>query len=578
MVCKVKFTFHIFVFDTIKIRRMRSYYFLIFISLFFFKQTSTLFGQHDQVLDSLSYRLETARNDSTRVSILIQISGTYFSFDLPLSFQYAEKALKVAENSKNQSLIAQALMNVGNAYFFQGVFDLAAKHYYNAMSIYKETGNKLGYANSLTNLGGLHLQLHKFEESKEYLNEALQIFLSVSSDRGDTIPPTQVISIYNNLGIAHENLSEYNQAIEYYQRGISLAKRLSSEMRNLAMLFNNLGSSYMKRGNSTEAIENMEQALRIRIEMSDKSGEASSYRMMGIFYITQRNYTKALTLFYRGLALATEVGSTPILSSISEKMFDIYSLKNIPDSALKYHILLKNYSDQLKNEETLRELTRMEIISQYQEREKLQKVEQRRQTLRLVSISIVLVLLVVILGLLYILSQSRLRRVSLMNRNIQLATEKAELEREALSRELEMKNKELTTNVMYQIRKNELINSIAEKLLANSHNFKKENQTLIKEIIKELEDTQEESIWTEFESRFHQVHNKFYEKLNTINPELSPNERRLCAFLRLNMSTKEISAITGQSLRSIEVARTRLRKKLDLTNTDQGLIEFLSTL
>jgi len=114
--------------------------------------------------------------------------------------------------------------------------------------------------------------------------------------------------------------------------------------------------------------------------------------------------------------------------------------------------------------------------------------------------------------------------------------------------------------------------------LAYSHNFKKENQLLIKSIIEDLENTQEDSVWEEFETRFHQVHNKFYEKLNETHPNLSPNERKLCAFLRLNMSTKEISSITGQSFRSIEVARTRLRKKLNLTNSDIGLIEYLSGL
>ncbi|PKP39074.1 MAG: hypothetical protein CVT98_03425, partial [Bacteroidetes bacterium HGW-Bacteroidetes-15] len=318
--------------------------------------------------------------------------------------------------------------------------------------------------------------------------------------------------------------------------------------------------------------------LLIRRSINDKNGEAASYRMLGILYKNQKNYKRAIEKFYKGYVLASEVGSTPILSSISEQLFEIYNLSNRPDSALKYHILVKNYSDILKTEETLRELTRMELLTQFQEKEKIQQVEQRRQIMWYFFIATTLLLIVIILGLLYILSQNRLRRLSLLNSNIQLASENATLERETLAKELEIKNKELTTNVIYQIRKNELINSIAEKLMANSHNFKKENQNLIREIIKDLENTQEEAIWKEFESRFHQVHNQFYEKLNSINPDLSPNERRLCAFLRLNMSTKEISSITGQSLRSIEVARTRLRKKLNLTNSELGLIEHLSSL
>jgi hypothetical protein len=106
----------------------------------------------------------------------------------------------------------------------------------------------------------------------------------------------------------------------------------------------------------------------------------------------------------------------------------------------------------------------------------------------------------------------------------------------------------------------------------------KQDDSWILEIIRDLEKTQEKSVWNEFEVRFQQVHNDFYKKLNDINPELSTNERRLCAFLKLNMTTKEISTITGQIPRSIDVARTRLRKKLNLTNSEVSLIEFLCTI
>ncbi|NLO49679.1 MAG: hypothetical protein GX103_00750, partial [Bacteroidales bacterium] len=86
-----------------------------------------------------------------------------------------------------------------------------------------------------------------------------------------------------------------------------------------------------------------------------------------------------------------------------------------------------------------------------------------------------------------------------------------------------------------------------------------------------------DDVWTEFEVRCQQVHNDFYTKLNERFPNLSANEKRLSAFLRLNMSTKEISAITYQSPNSITVARSRLRKKLGL-DTDENLISFLETL
>jgi len=104
------------------------------------------------------------------------------------------------------------------------------------------------------------------------------------------------------------------------------------------------------------------------------------------------------------------------------------------------------------------------------------------------------------------------------------------------------------------------------------------HQSAIQKILLELQSNLQPELWNEFEYRFQQVHEQFYNSLNEKFPDLSPSERRLCAFLKLNMTTKEISAITHQNAKSIDVARTRLRKKLDLTGTDQNLVTFLEQL
>lgn len=85
-------------------------------------------------------------------------------------------------------------------------------------------------------------------------------------------------------------------------------------------------------------------------------------------------------------------------------------------------------------------------------------------------------------------------------------------------------------------------------------------------------------VWEEFEYVFVQVHPDFFETLGTRFPDLTPNEKRLSALLRLNLSTKDISNITHQSVHSITVARTRLRKKLGLSNTNENLVTFLCQL
>ena len=95
-------------------------------------------------------------------------------------------------------------------------------------------------------------------------------------------------------------------------------------------------------------------------------------------------------------------------------------------------------------------------------------------------------------------------------------------------------------------------------------------------IARKLKKNAESEIWEEFELRFKQVHGDFYSKLLENFPDLSQGEQRLCAFLRLNMSTKEISDLTGQSISALEMARFRLRKKLGISSTDVNLAKFLS--
>ena len=82
-------------------------------------------------------------------------------------------------------------------------------------------------------------------------------------------------------------------------------------------------------------------------------------------------------------------------------------------------------------------------------------------------------------------------------------------------------------------------------------------------------------VWEEFEYRFQNVHEEFYQNLKKKFPDLTPAEIKLAAFLRLNMNTKEIASITNQSVNSLETARYRLRKKLGITNQEVNLVNFL---
>lgn len=555
----------------------RSSCFFTLLVILFSVLSVNLSGQDIQKLDSLTYQLEMATDDSLRVYSLIEISREYSLDDLSAGLRYAERALETARLSKNPQLVSMALSHMGFVCFQYGLLDLAAKHYYEFRDLNKQLGNNDGVLKGMINIGSIKLMMQKFEETRDDLLDVIRLIEEMDAAKSvpDTLPRVELPTIYNNLGVAYENLGFPEDALEYYLRGASIARRIPGQELVLARLLNNLGKLYGEMGRPDEALREMNDALDIRMNAGDRHGQASSYRNLGQFHFNREDYAIAFDYAYRGMALAERLGSLQLLINFSSQLYEYYEFKNQADSALKFHKKFKDYSDQLNNEETHREITRLEITAQFQERELLRQMEQRRKEQRYKFSGGFVLLIAVILGLLFFLTRSRARRLQLANENFLLESERNQLIRQNLENELEIKNKELTTNVMYQIRKNELVNEITQKLLMYSHGLNREQQELIKGIIRDLEKTQDESVWQEFEMRFHQVHNDFYDKLQQINPDLSPNERRLCAFLRLNMTTKEISSITGQSLRSIEVARTRLRKKLHLTKSDVNLIDFL---
>ncbi len=176
--------------------------------------------------------------------------------------------------------------------------------------------------------------------------------------------------------------------------------------------------------------------------------------------------------------------------------------------------------------------------------------------------------------MLFLLSQNRLKRLRLEKDNANLASENLELEKAVLKQELDLRNKELTTNVMYLVQKNEYITDIAERVISIKKNLSDTNSNVIDKLISDLQSNSDDKVWKEFEIRFQEVHQDFYSRLNARFPDLTPNEKKLAAFLRLNMTTKDISAITFQSPDSIKIARSRLRKKLGLPQ-EANIIAFL---
>ena len=143
------------------------------------------------------------------------------------------------------------------------------------------------------------------------------------------------------------------------------------------------------------------------------------------------------------------------------------------------------------------------------------------------------------------------------------------IKNEQLKEDFKSKSNELAASIMSMARNNELLSEIKD------HLTKVEDQQSLASVTALIDkNLSQDENWEFFREAFDSTDNEFFKKLNSMHPDLSPSDLKLCAYLRLNMSSKEIAQLTNISPKSVEIKRYRLRKKLDL-ESNQNLINYI---
>lgn len=147
---------------------------------------------------------------------------------------------------------------------------------------------------------------------------------------------------------------------------------------------------------------------------------------------------------------------------------------------------------------------------------------------------------------------------------------------EQLQAEIASKNRELANSAMNIVYKNELLQKLSDEINSfKDSTGKKLSEDQLRKVHNVIDEgMSDERDWNIFERSFNEAHENFFKKLKNGHPDLVPNDLKLCAYLRMNMSSKEMASLLNISLRGVEIRRYRLRKKLNLAH-DKNLVEFL---
>lgn len=424
-----------------------------------------------------------------------------------------------------------------------------------------------------------------------------------------------LIDYYNQLGVTYyyEQL-DMPKSFEYFKKALELSKKLKIE-KNISRTLSNYGLAYLEKENHETALSYFRQAIASYKKEYKKEGTMEFYSNMGVAFIYAQKNDSAAIYLNKSLLLAKE---TPGLDDDAERLMylgvfnqeigknddavdflldayklidnlssfrskilvcealaDAYAGKGVFKEAHDFRDKEKVYRDSLRIvslEESSLSYKYKSELDDLKNRNRIQQIEKDKESERFQFWVVIGILAIIVLtGFVIFLvfrHRSNQKRLFLLN-------EKEKLEKKQVGLELEANEREVVAKSMFLLEKDNLINNISNKLRATLPKLEGDSYIVVNGLISELHFSVNNKRWDEFELRFNKVHPTFIQSLEKKHPKLSNNERKLCAFLLMNMSSKDISSITGQTVHSINIARSRLRIKLQLVHSGEDLSSFL---
>ncbi len=496
---------------------------------------------------------EKLKKDSEigRINRNLAILG-YETGNYTIALAHIKKSIAIFSEKINDSLsLANALDTNSKIQIYQGNYKLALKPALQSLRILERLDEPQWLAHALNNLGIIEFYNGNYTKTIEHNKRALEIYEDLNMK-------WWCAQALNDIGNAHYYLEDYDKAESTLEECESLAREISN-LSVLGTALNNLGKTLIKKSQVDKAIIRLEESLKIAWEMDAKNKVVERYNDLGNAFFEKGAVNRSIELYTHAIDLADSIGAKDNLKNGYFFRSKSYAYINSYEKAYLDQENLRILNDSLYNEKKAQQL--QELLTIYETEKKEQQIILQEKEITVLeqqaSISSLQKLLLAIGLLLSLIGFYAIRQK--LNRN--------KLEKEKVDAELAFKKKELTTHALHLAKKNEVLEGLKQKAqeLKTQDGSTNGYQQLIRTINFDLQD---DNNWKNFSRYFEEVHKDFNSNVKSKFPQVTSNELRLLALLKMNLSSKEIANILNISPEGIKKARYRLRKKLDITTED----------
>jgi len=459
-----------------------------------------------------------------------------------LSYRLSEKLLRELHDDEVLKLV---LTNIGTVYSLLRQPSAALQVYSECLAIAQRTADQYSRAQAMVNIANVYIDLADNERGMEWSKRALEIQRDIGQTEG-------VIITLMNIGRIHHAAHDHNSALAYYTECMAVASD-AHDAEGIARSLFYLSQLYLDRRQFAQAKDFAEQALARFVGMSNVDREARTLMTLGLIDVEMKQYKHAATLYDQALECALRTSNSSLHMDILRCQADLAIVTKNPTTANK--ILRKVLEVATAHDNLLHQAEAHKLLA-----EQMEAASKSKEAYRHLRTSFEL----------QRKSDAQIHAKHSQALQWRLELERAERERavvqlqnENLSFQLESKQRELNGSAISLAQKNELLSSILADLLAIAKIEPKGRIPALRALSRQIEQhLRSGEDWKNLSDQLKDVHDDFLRAVTDRCPSLTPAELKIVSLLKLNLATKEMADILTMSVKSVEIYRHRVRKKL----------------
>lgn len=542
-------------------------------------------GKYKLSRENYELALNIAKQKQDTINVILGYSGIGLGYLQEKKYVKVDSifsiVLPIAEDYKNNNQILRIKEVLGINNFYQHKFVKAIQYYNEVIDLAIETGDSSHFSRVYINLGNVYVKSNQLDLAADVLIKGKNI-----AEKEEV--PLYKAHYYSSLGELYrlQNLNElstkyYTMAIDTFTSCQNVGGVANSSV-NLAIALEEVGE--------IERIEPyLEKAYINAKQIEDVEILSYYYILKAKLNLNNKAYKQALLYIDTAFAYSSKIEELSIRKDILEVEYSVYeALKDYKksfDSYKEYEIL----EDSLKSIENASKIEEIGLKKSMQFLEKEKEVQHQKllfskqrehnSKIKLYLVLLIFTLVLILFISFYFLRINKLNKEKelavkneslekLNNELIALKLEKIEKDKKVLESEVNEKNNRIKSLVHSINQKNDLLDNLSEEPIF------KERQDLLKKL-KKVIDSEEER--TFFNEEINQMNTNFYHKLKERFSNLSDNDLKLSSMLKMGLSSKEMATLLSISSSSVDVARSRLRKKMGVPK-EENLIEFINSI